>query len=385
MYSKIKIAILYQVIMHYRIPFYERIANDEKYDMTLFYGKGKKGTKLINNDIFETRIKGKKLFSIRLPFITNNRSGTMLLSPFLFFTLIFSSPQVIFSEGSSSLLNASIAFIYSKLFKKKFIWWSLGNLATTNYAGIRKFINKWEHVIEKKSDAIFTYSTQGKNYFISRGINEKKIFVAVNVIDTNRKLEEIEKYKNLKIDFAFEKYFNLVFIGSITKEKNLELLIDTLDEFNKRNNKSGFLHIVGDGTYMTTIEKYIQNKGMIDNICLYGRINEGANKILKYCDVMILPGLGGLAICEAMLNSLPVITGRADGTEIDLVDNSNGFILAEMTVKSLLSKIEYLHNNSEERLNMGKSSYEKITTIYNFNNYYDIFDKCVKFAINNES
>jgi len=385
MRPKIRIAILYQVIMHYRVPFYERIANDEKYDMTLLYGKGKKGTKLINADISETKIKGKNLFSIRLPFKTNNGQGTMLLSPCLLFTLIFSSPQAIFSEGSSSLLNASIAFVYSKIFRKKFIWWSLGSLTTTNYKGIRKFINKWEHIIEKKSDAIFTYSTQGKEYFLSRGINEKNIFVAVNVIDTNKKLEEIEKYQNQKIDFDFEKYFNLVFIGSITKEKNLELLIDTLDEFNRRNKKDGFLHIIGDGPYLTTIEKYIQNRELRDSICLYGRINEGANRILKYCDVMVLPGLGGLAICEAMLNSLPIITGIADGTEVDLIDNSNGFILPDISNKSLLSKIEYLYNNPEVKLSMGKSSYEKITTTYSFNNYYNVFNKCIKFVTDNES
>lgn len=382
MNSKIKITILYQVIMHYRIPFYEKIANDDKYDMQLLYGKERKGTKLINADISHTNIKSKKLFSFRLPFKMNNSSGTILLSPFLFLELIFSSPDVIFSEGSSSLLNSSIAFIYSKIFRKKFIWWSLGTLKTTNYTGLRKLINKWEHIIEKRSNAIFTYSTQGKNYFISRGVNHDNIFVGVNVLDTNKKLKEIKEIQNEKIDFEFDKYFNLVFIGSITKEKNLQLLVDTLTEFNKKNNNSGFLHIIGDGPYLPTLKDYVQNKETQKFIFFHGRINNGASKILKYCDVMVLPGLGGLAICEAMLNSLPIITGYADGTELDLVNSSNGFILHKMNKESLLDKLEYLYKHPQERLNMSQNSYRKITTTYSFNSYYKSFTECVTYATN---
>lgn len=379
--NKIKIAILYQVIMHYRLPFYERIANDEKYDMHLLYTKGKKETKLVNADISNTNIKAKKILSIRLPFKTNNGSGTMPVSPFLLFNLIFLSPQVVFSEGASSLLNASVTFIYCKLFRKKFVWWSLGMLRNRKYSGLRKYINKWEHIIEKHSDAIFTYSTQGKNYFLERGVKEEKIFVAVNVLDTNRKLKEIQECKNSKIDFNFHNYFNLTFIGSITKEKNLELLVDTLIDFNRKNNETGILHIIGDGTYLETIKNYVSENGVENYIVFHGRINKGASIILRHCDVMILPGFGGLAICEAMLNSLPVITGIADGTELDLVDESNGFVLSDINKESLLSKIEYLYQNVDKRKKMKEVSYKRITTEYSFENYYGVFVKCIDFVM----
>lgn len=368
--------------MHYRLPFYNRISNDEKYDFTLFYGKEDKGTKLVNADISGTEINNKKLFSFRIPFNTKNGKGTIPISPFLFFELIYLSPQIVFSEGSSSIINSSLAFIYAKIFNKKFIWWSLGMLKNRKYTGLRKLINRWEKIIENNSDAIFTYSNQGKQYFLSRGVKKEKIFVAVNVLDTNDKLSEMQTFKNEKMDSTFRNSFNLCFIGSVTKEKNIELLIDALEIFNKTYPQKAKLHIIGDGIHLTEINHYIREKKLKSSVILHGRINRGANVVLKQCQVMILPGLGGLSICEGMLNSLPIITGTADGTEIDLVDKLNGFVIPNLNSKILFEKIEYLYLNPSLRIEMGNKSFEKITTNYSFDNYYKIFNETVKFVIN---
>lgn len=379
MNEKIKIVVLYQVIMHYRIPFYERIANDEKFDFTIFFGNEDKGTKLVNANILDTKIESKKLFSFRIPFKTNNGTNKIQISPFLFFELLFYSPQIVFSEGSSSIINSSVAFIYAKIFRKKFVWWSLGMLKNREYTGLRKWINKWEKIIENNSDAIFTYSNQGKNYFLERGVQNQRIFVAVNVLDTNKKLSEIQEFKDRSSYTDFENFFNISFIGSITKEKKLELLIDTFEKFNQKYPNKGKLHIIGDGIHLPEIKKYVKGKALDSLIIFHGRINRGANVILQHCQVMVLPGLGGLAICEGMLNALPIITGTADGTELDLVDETNGFVLSKLTESILFEKIELLFLKPLLRMEMGEKSFEKITTIYSFDNYYKMFEQAIRF------
>ena len=367
--------------MHYRLGFYKRIASDNKFDFTLFYGKEDKGTKLVNADISATDIKNKKLWGFRIPFSTNNGKGTISISPFLFFELIYLSPQIVFSEGSSSIINSSLAFIYAKTFKKKFIWWSLGKLKNRKYTGLRKLINRWEKLIENNCDAIFTYSNQGKEYFLSRGVQKEKIFVGVNVLDTNEKLFEMQSFKNHKENWRYPNNFNLCFIGSILKEKNIELLIDALEIFNKKYFQKAKLHIIGDGVHLTKLNEYIKEKNLKPSVIFHGRINRGANVVLKQCQVMVLPGLGGLSICEGMLNSLPIITATADGTELDLVDRSNGFVIPNLTREVLFEKIEYLYLNPGIRTDMGKKSYKKITTVYSFDNYYEIFNEAVNFVI----
>jgi len=379
--SKIKTAALYRVVMHYRLPLYMRLAQDPDLDFILLYGAGQKNTKQTNCDFPQEIIKSKKHFTIRFPFKTSSNSGAMPFYPNLFFNLIKLSPDVILTEGTSSIINASITFLYAKLFRKKIIWWSMGILRGKKNKGLRKVLEYWERFIEKNSDAIFTYSSQGKEYFISHKVPPSNIFVGINVLDTERKLLENKKFEQAETDFDFNNYFNLAFIGSIIKVKNIEVLIDSLDLFNKKYDNKGKLHIIGDGSYMNTVQKYVSDKNMKNDVIFYGRINEGAGRILKKCDVMVLPGLGGLAICEAMLSALPVITGYADGTELDLVDESCGFILPEMNKEQLLEKISLLYLNPELRSKMSQNAFERITGEFHFDNYYNQLKKAIHHSL----
>src|SRR5690606_2603128 len=120
--------------------------------------------------------------------------------------------------------------------------------------------------IERNSDAIFTYSTQGKNYFKEKGISEDKIFVAVNVFDTNKKLLDINS--GYEENFIDKNYFNIGFIGTIQKTKNLELLIEVVKKLNNDIEDKFRLHIIGDGNHFENLNKYIDND---KSIILYGR------------------------------------------------------------------------------------------------------------------
>jgi len=359
---KTKIICLYQVIMHYRIPFYERLSNDNDFTFKLLYGRGKRGSKLVNSKVNLEKINKEELYDVRTP---------LPFTPCLFFKLVSENPSIIFSEGSSSLINSSIAFIYSKIFRKKFIWWSLGMLQNKKYSGFRKLINYWELFIEKHSDAIFTYSSRGAKYFLERGIDFAKIYTAVNVIDTSKK--QIEISQTFEKGYLDQTKFNIGFIGTIQKTKNLKLLIDVVNGLNEKYHDLK-LNLVGDGEYLNELLKY---DGINEAIVFHGRINYGSSRILGNCDVFVLPGLGGLAICEGMLNKLPIITGNADGTEYDLVDETNGYVLEDINYNSLFEKIEYLYLNRDIAYRMGQNSYNKITNKLSFDNYYNVFKKII--------
>jgi len=368
--QKVKLVLLYQVVMHYRLSLYERIANDTDFDFILLHGRGLKNTKLVNIKGVDELSYAKKKNDIRLP---------LPFTPSLFYSLIKINPDVVFSEGSSSLINSSIAFLYSRLFNKKFIWWSLGMLENKKYKGFRKLVNKWEKYIENNSDAIFTYSSKGKIYFSKRVKNPNKIFVGVNVLDTQKKLKEIKNNERFIKNFPSE--FNVVFIGSINHEKKLEILIKAIELCNVKYNKSVKLHIIGDGNYLNNIKQYVNNNRVQEQVIFHGRINQGASVVMQSCDVMVLPGLGGLAICDAMLNSLPVITGLADGTEYDLVDESNGFILKKISPEEIFNKLDFLFRNSELRKEMGENSFNKITNDFSFEKYYEVFKNTINYTL----
>lgn len=379
--KKIKLVVIYQVIMHYRLPLYERLASDPAYDFTLLYGDGQEGSKLYNADITKTHIKAVKMHTIRIPFKTNNGEGTIPLSYSLFFHLIRLSPDVIVSEGSSSLINSTTAFFYSQTFGKKFIWWSLGKLQSRKHLGFRRLLVGLERMIERKTDAIFTYSTLGKRHFVENGSSPEKVFVGVNVLDTEKKLLEINQYEKEDPTLSYSPYFNISFIGSIIKVKNLEVLVDVVGKLNKKFNNQFRLHLIGDGPHMAALQNYVESKGLNIDVYFHGRINVGASKILSHCQLMVLPGLGGLAICEAMLNRLPVITGQADGTEKDLVSPETGFVLKVMNHSNLLEKIEYMYLNPSQRKKMSQLAYEQITTKFHFDQYYKMLAEAINFTL----
>jgi len=228
--------------------------------------------------------------------------------------------------------------------------------------------------MECHCDAIFAYSTQAESYFESIGVRSERIFKAVNVINTEPKLKEIKRFGQIVKDPGF----NVVFVGAITPQKQLEILIDAIKELTEKHSDV-FLHIIGDGTYLDAIKKYAAMSGKEERVVFHGRVTEGLNVMLKKYSVLALPGLGGLAIVDGMLSSLPVISGPADGTELDLIaEGVNGFVTDKMTREFLLDKLTYLYNNPDDVLRMGQNSFERITGQFSFDNYMGVFVSCLK-------
>ena len=369
-----KLLCLYQVMFHYRVGTYEAISKLPNVDFELWHGADFDGTKKINYKGYVS-FRHKQLPRIKLPFKTNNGIGEIPYYPFLLFRLTKYSPDVILTEGTSSLIVSSIAFIYAKLFRKKIIWWTLGELDGRRHSGLRKIIDGWVCYLEKNCDAVFAYSSQAFRYLTSIGVEERRVFVGVNVTDPSRRLSEIERVK--KADK--ESGFNVVFVGAINKSKQLELLIDAVAELSQ-DYHDVTLHIIGDGNYLENVKKYALSSGGNANVVFHGRVVEGLGQMLTRYQVMVLPGLGGLAIVDGMICSLPVISGPADGTELDLINDDCGFVTKNMTKDFILDKLRILHNDSSLAQRMGENAFQRITGKYSFNSYMNILSDCINFV-----
>ena len=366
-----KLICLYQVMFQYRVGTYEAMAKLPNVDFELWHGKDVPNSKLKNykGEVF---FRHRQLPSWRLPIKTNNGASSQPFFPLLLFRLISNNPDVILAEGASSIISLSVAYFYTKLFRKKMILWSMGALAGREYKGVRGVVQRWIRHIERKADALFVYSTQAEQYFVYEGVDSKKIFKAINVIDTNVKLDSIKKYGAVEKESGF----NVAFVGAINKTKRLELLVDAVEELLCKYDDVK-LHIVGDGNYLPTINDYVNKKRLDSFVVFHGRVTDGLNVLLSRYQVLALPGLGGLAIVDGMVSSLPIVSGLADGTEKDLIDESNGFVTDNMTKDFLVEKLSVLHDSPELLEKLGKNSFHKITHEFSFDNYISIFQKCL--------
>lgn len=128
----------------------------------------------------------------------------------------------------------------------------------------------------------------------------------------------------------------LLFVGRLSKQKNLPVLLDTLAA-TKRNMH---LDILGDGEESESIKRTIQNRGLT-NITLHGR--QDRQEVINFyesCDALIMPSLyeaQPLVLLEAMAAGVPII-----GTNvIGVADHIRGIgIITEPTLLGLLDGIE---------------------------------------------
>lgn len=372
-----KLLCLYQVMFQYRVGTYDAMSKLSGVDFELWYGTSAPNSKLKNYE-GPVSFPHRQIKTIRMKGRTNNGSMSLSYHPFLLFKLIKHNPDVILTEGASSVLTATTAFIYCKLFGKKLIWWSLGALVGRSSTGISGIVHKWVRFMERHCNAIFAYSSQAEDYFQKVGVKPERIFKAVNVIDTRAKLDALKGIDTVDK----EKGFNVVFVGAIAQTKRLEMLVDAVSELSKTIADIK-LHIIGDGGYLGRLKEYASKNAKSQNIVFHGRVVEGLNAMLKRYTVLVLPGLGGLAIVDGMISALPIIAGRADGTELDLIENgTNGFVTDTMTKEYLVEKLLYFYQNPKEITRMGNESYSRITGPFSFEHYMSIFSDCLKYVCN---
>ncbi len=378
MKSNTKTIILYRVIQEWRAPVFQRLSDCEDLDLEVWHGPDFKGTKIISTTK-AYQFKRRKLISLKLKLKSKNGIIAMPVSPFLFFLLIIKNPDVVICEGSSNIINSIIAFVYCKLFQKKYIWWSLGKLQNRAYDIKRSLIDRFVQYIEIKSHAIITYSSIGEDYFLSIGAKKEKIFKAVNVVDTEKVLSTInvkDDLNDLKKEYENKYDFIILFVGALIKEKSIDILIKAQAKLEKLNPKIGLV-IVGDGNYKKQLLN-LSKELNCENVEFVGKKIDDNYKYFVLGNVFVLPGLGGLAISEAMCYGLPIISSIGDGCEVDLVSPKNGIIDKAITEDSLVEHIKYFMFNKSNTIEFGIESKRIVSEVYTINNYLNQIRNAIK-------
>ena len=371
-----KVAVVYRVVQGWRAPVFERLSNI--YNLKVFYGCDFRGTKVVSlpgPHLFPS----KEMFSIPVAF--KNRSGNMLLpfSPFLFFELCRFKPDVVVCEGASNFLNNIFAFAYCKIFGKPMIQWGLGEIKGKKTGKVRRLLNPVIQSIERRADGIISYSSFGKLYYRSLGIKDEKIFVAVNVVDTDARLQQIQEFKTRTPDNVDDKdHFNIVFVGAMEPNKRVEVLIKALHQLSIESGNV-HLHLVGDGVARPDLENLCMDLDVVDRVHFHGRVSGALAPKLCSMDVFVMPGLGGLAISDALCHGVPVLCGIGDGCEGDLVNGKNGMVLEDTEVDTLVKELRRLVDSPLLVSEMKKHAARTIDT-YNINRYIDSISSAIKFV-----
>jgi glycosyltransferase involved in cell wall biosynthesis len=146
----------------------------------------------------------------------------------------------------------------------------------------------------------------------------------------------------------------VLFIGRLIPSKGVERLVRAASMLNKKGIQLE-VQIVGDGPDFQRLKGIANSLGAPVRF-LGKKTGDELASISHNADLFVLPGLGGLAIQEAMSNALPVIVTEADGTEKDLV-TTNGWVAKKEDSHALAQCIEAAVSDPEELRRRGRESY----------------------------
>ncbi|BCS80367.1 glycosyltransferase family 4 protein [Anaerocellum diazotrophicum] len=343
-----KCLIFQRFIPFYREEFFRRVQIElEKKNIEVFFAfgetkqqTGRSGKKFDKVDL------NNKIYCPYIEISLFNRN--IRLNKKVFSTILKIRPDVIVFEGIISNISNWIIVLLSKVLKIKIIAWVLGWEEKKSL--IKRLLLK---LLYKNVDVFFAYSTSSKKYLNKLDIKDDKIIVVYNTINEENILKNIEKAEQEAVEIRrkmnLDEKIVLLYCGAMIKEKKLEILLDSMKKLS-----DCILIIVGDGNDMDYYKKYVINK-KIDNVIFIGRIVEDVDSYFQAADIFVMPYQGGLALNQAMIHQKPIICGKADGSEYDLVINGyNGFRDEDLTPDKIVAYVEEIKKIGIER--MGKNS-----------------------------
>lgn len=206
---------------------------------------------------------------------------------------------------------------------------------------MRKFITASDVTIvpsKKIKDLMLSYNIESDYNIVPTGIKleafKSKFYQKEDVIS-------IKKQYNIKEDD-----FVCLFVGRISLEKSIDVLIDGFKEIN--NDKIKFL-VVGGGPYLKAIQERVKKENLENEIIFTGIVP--SDKIGLYYqlgDVFLNASISetqGLTYIEALAAELPLIVRYDKVLENVVVDGENGYFFHK--AEELPEKIKNLYEDKD--------------------------------------
>lgn len=179
---------------------------------------------------------------------------------------------------------------------------------------------------------------------------------------------ETNKYKNVRVNFnekrseigVSENGFLILSVGEVNKNKNHEVIIDSLG---KLNMPDVYYVICGKGKLIKNLKKKVSNLGLNDRVIFLGyRVD--IPEICTIADAFAFPskreGLG-LSALEAMATGLPIITSDVHGILDYSKNDITGYNCKPNDVGAFTNSIERMYIDSEKRYSMSLHNKEAVS------------------------
>ena len=361
--NKIRVGLQQRVIPSYRVPFIQTLANHQQVELHVFAGHPRPEEMVSSvSEIPDVSFKlGKNIHILK-------NSAYFCYQPELMSWIKSLNPQVLILEANPRYPASRHALKWMRAHHKGVIGWGLG---VPGYTGsLAKIRNKARFEFLNQFHAILAYSNQGREQYINAGLPPDRVFVAPNATAARPVDPAPERPPNFLNGKA-----TLIYVGRLQSRKKIDSLINACSKLPEKIQPN--LWIVGDGPVMEDLKNLAKLKYPAAEFwgALYG---DELKNLYMQADLFVLPGTGGLAIQEAMSYALPVIVAEADGSQSNLVNDSNGWIIPPDDQPALLNCIHQALLAPLELRKMGLAAYQMVANQVNIETMADVFVKVIQ-------
>jgi len=238
----------------------------------------------------------------------------------------------------------------------------------------------WKYVIwyYDQMDIIFAPSQSTADELIQKGIAAEKIRLYPRGID----IEVFHPAKRNGImgdKYGMDNAIKLLYVGRISKEKNLAVLEAAFRKLVERESGRVSLVVVGDGPYLQEMQA-----GMAGLPCVFTGYLSGETLASVYasCDLFIFPSTTdtfGNVVLEALASGVPAVVTGSGGPKYLVRGGITGFVAGDEA--GFLKCIVALAKSQELRERMGVRARDfALCRYWNriFDRVYDSYEYCLR-------
>ena len=215
------------------------------------------------------------------------------------------------------------------------IWWGHGY----NFQAVAKqpLYHRTTDIVKDflipRADGMITYTLRGAQYWYERGMTAHQVLPFFNTLDVDGLRQTGDQITEADLARARERLnlkhkHVLLFSGRLYAEKAVDFLLDAFAHIQTVVPDTALL-IVGDGEDRPRLEMLCRNLRLHD-VHFLGEVTERLESSLYFrlAQLLVIPGLVGLAIVHGFAFNLPLITTEQDshGPEIEYMSEDNGCI-----------------------------------------------------------
>ncbi len=206
-------------------------------------------------------------------------------------------------------------------------------------------------------DYILSITTHLKNYLISNGYRDNKIFLMPNAID----IKPVQKLTRKK--FTSKK----IIIGTLARfvhKKGIDVFIKALSIL-KDQGIEFEAKIGGAGEELGNIKMLIKDLNLQDCINLIGWVKDKA-KFFDEIDIFCLPSRHepfGIIILETMLHKVPIVSTKSEGP-VEILTPNEAMLVDIDSPEQIAEKISFLVKNKDTATSLSERAFLRVAENY---------------------